>query len=329
MKPVNKRGKWSSSDEDEIDTSSSIKLAQKKNKEASSNTASKDVLSRIVSEPLPDPTTSNILGVLLNEYDDDDTLENKVDNTDDSAVNDDNFVDTIDNLNDKEIPLKIRSNEELYHPLFHGCRSVEEYQRLNFISQGTYGVVFRAKCLASSEIYALKQIKLGQEANKIGFPLTALREINILLSMNHENIMKVKEMVIGSTFNKIFMVMEYSDNDLKFCLEQSKYPFSTSEIKQLLLQFFSAMEYMHDNWIIHRDLKSSNLLYSNKGKLTVCDFGMARKYDQPILPYTREVVTLWYRSPELLLGSPTYSTPLDMVHVITILFVLLYLFILF
>jgi len=69
---------------------------------------------------------------------------------------------------------------------------------------------------------------------------------------------------------------------------------------------------MHKNWVIHRDLKPSNLLYSNKGNLTVCDFGMARKYNSPVLKYTREVVTLWYRCPELLLGASTYCTPLDL-----------------
>ncbi len=69
---------------------------------------------------------------------------------------------------------------------------------------------------------------------------------------------------------------------------------------------------MHSQWYIHRDLKSSNLLYSNKGVLMVCDFGLARKYGEPIAPYTHEVVTLWYRAPELLLGSRTYSTPIDM-----------------
>eukprot|EP01035_Chromulina_nebulosa_P019445 gene19445-25325_t len=178
-----------------------------------------------------------------------------------------------------------------YNPLFQGCRSVDEYQRLNYISQGTYGVVFRAKCRKTGELYALKQVKLSAESNKVGFPISALRETNILMVLSHPNIMNVKEMVVGSSTDKVYMVMEYCDNDLKYCMEQSKYPFSTSEVK--------------------RDLKTSNLLYSNKGLLKVCDFGMARKYGSPIAPYTNEVVTLWYRPPELLLGSTTYSTPLD------------------
>jgi cell division cycle 2-like protein len=77
-----------------------------------------------------------------------------------------------------------------------------------------------------------------------------------------------------------------------------------------MLQFLSAVDHMHQNWFIHRDLKTSNLLYQN-GVLCVCDFGLARKYGSPIAPYTFEVVTLWYRPTELLLGNKEYSTPLD------------------
>jgi len=163
-----------------------------------------------------------------------------------------------------------------YNPLFDGCRSVDCYQRLNFIDQGTYGMVFKAKCRDSHEIYALKQIKFGNEISKMGFPITALREINILLSLNHPNIVKVKEMVIGSSIDKIYMVMEYCENDLKTCMKLAKQSFSTAEIKQLMIQLLSAISYMHERWYIHRDLKTSNLLYSNKGYLAVCDFGLAR-----------------------------------------------------
>jgi cell division cycle 2-like protein len=107
------------------------------------------------------------------------------------------------------------------------------------------------------------------------------------------------------------MVMEFGGLDLKACMDVAKKPFSTAEVKQLLRQFLSAVDHMHAHWYIHRDLKTSNLLYQN-GVLCVCDFGLARKYGSPIAPYTFEVVTLWYRAPELLFGSRVYSTPLDM-----------------
>lgn len=206
------------------------------------------------------------------------------------------------------------TTESSYNPLFYGCRSVDEYQRVNFIDQGTYGMVYRAKCRKTGVVYALKQVKLsGPEISKVGFPITALRETNILLDLHHPNIIKIKEMVVGATLDKVFMVMEFCDYDLKKCIEMAKPkpPFSTAEVKQLMTKLLSAVEHIHSKWYLHRDLKTSNLLYSNKGILQVCDFGLARKYGDPIMPYTAEVVTLWYRPPELLLGSKTYSTALD------------------
>jgi cell division cycle 2-like protein len=74
-----------------------------------------------------------------------------------------------------------------------------------------------------------------------------------------------------------------------------KQPFSTSEVKCLMLQLLEGVKYLHDNWVLHRDLKTSNLLLNNKGELKVCDFGMSRQYSSPLKPYTSLVVTLWYR----------------------------------
>jgi cell division cycle 2-like protein len=121
-----------------------------------------------------------------------------------------------------------------HNPIFDGCRSVDCYQRINFIDQGTYGMVFKAKCRETGEMYALKQIKFGPETSKVGFPITALREINILLALQHPNIVRVKEMVVGSSIDKIYMVMEYCENDLKTCMKMSKQSFSTAEVSNCL-----------------------------------------------------------------------------------------------
>jgi len=213
----------------------------------------------------------------------------------------------------------LRTRDNVHIPLLHGCRSVYEYESLNFIDEGTYGMVFKGKCLKTNKIYALKRVKLGttetsKNENKLGFPITALREINILLSLSHPNIVNVREMVVGSAMNQVFMVMDFSENDIKSCIELSKpnLPFSTGEVKCLMHQLLSGVDHLHSKWYLHRDLKTSNLLYSNRGVLTICDFGMARKYGNPPEIYTFECVTLWYRAPEVLLGSRLYSTPLDM-----------------
>ena len=81
----------------------------------------------------------------------------------------------------------------------------------------------------------------------------------------------------------------------------------TLQIKCLMHQLIAGVQYLHDNWVIHRDLKTSNILYNNKGDLKICDFGLARQYGSPLRPYTHLVVTLWYRAPELLLGEMLFA----------------------
>lgn len=202
---------------------------------------------------------------------------------------------------------------EAHNFYLHGCRSVDAYARIGRIDEGTYGVVSKARDKRSGAIVALKQVKMSADACHEGFPVTALREANVLLALDHPNIVKVREMVVGSTPDKIFMVMDYAENDLKTVMESKMtQPFLQSEAKSLLQSLLRAVAYMHDHWYIHRDLKTSNLLYDSRGVLKVCDFGLARKFGSPIRAYTQLVVTLWYRAPELLLGATTYSTAVDM-----------------
>ncbi|XP_049823372.1 cyclin-dependent kinase 11B isoform X2 [Aethina tumida] len=200
-----------------------------------------------------------------------------------------------------------------YYPAIQGCRSVEEFQCLNRIEEGTYGVVYRAKDRRTNEIVALKRLKMEKE--KEGFPITSLREINTLLKSQHPNIVTVREIVVGSNMDKIFIVMDYVEHDLKSLMETmrlKKQSFQIAEVKCLLRQLLIAISHLHDNWILHRDLKTSNLLLSHKGILKVGDFGLAREYGSPLKAYTPVVVTLWYRAPELLLCTKEYSTPIDM-----------------
>jgi len=194
--------------------------------------------------------------------------------------------------------------------MLQGCRSIDEFERLNTINEGTYGVVFRVRDKKTGEIVALKKVKMDKERE--GFPLTSLREINILLSFDHPSIVDVKEIVVGGHDDDIFMVMEYMEHDLKGVMETIKQPYTQSEVKCLMLQLLEGVKYLHDNWVLHRDLKTSNLLLNNRGELKICDFGLSRQYGSPLKPYTQPVVTLWYRAPELLLGAKEYSTAIDM-----------------
>ncbi|GAB5371847.1 hypothetical protein AAMO2058_001614900 [Amorphochlora amoebiformis] len=193
---------------------------------------------------------------------------------------------------------------------FMGSRSVNFYERLNTIDEGTYGVVHRAKDTQTGEVVALKKIKM--EKNNGSFPITSLREINILMAIDHPNIVKLKEIVIGEDLKSIYMVMEYLDHDMKMFMSDMKRRFRQAEVKTLMQQLLSAVNALHKGWILHRDLKTSNLLYSNSGVLKICDFGLARKYGSPIGKYTQLVVTLWYRAPELLLGAEVYTEAVDL-----------------
>lgn len=178
--------------------------------------------------------------------------------------------------------------------MLQGCRSVFEYEKLNKINEGTYGVVYKAKDKKTGEIVALKKVKMDIDRDNDGFPLSSLREINILLSFNHPSVVNVKEVVMDD-LDSIFMVMEYMEYDLKGLMEVMTRPFSTSEVKWLMLQLLEGVEYLHENWVLHRDLKTSNILLSKEGELKICDFGMSRQYGSPMKPYTPLVVTLWYR----------------------------------
>jgi len=176
--------------------------------------------------------------------------------------------------------------------MLHSCRSVCEFEMIKKINEGTYGVVYKARDKKTGELVALKKVKMNIERD--GFPMSSLREINILLSLNHPSIVNVKEVVVDD-FDGTFMVMEYMENDLKGMMEVKKQPFSISEIKSLVKQLLEGVKYLHDNWVIHRDLKSSNILLNHDGELKICDFGLSRQYGSPLKPYTPVVVTLWYR----------------------------------
>ncbi|KAH8090585.1 putative cell division cycle 2 [Filobasidium floriforme] len=208
------------------------------------------------------------------------------------------------------VPRSTLAPRRAQHPPLASCRSVYSYTRLNHIEEGTYGIVFRARCNETGGIYALKKLKLEEE--KQGFPITSLREVMALMvAGEHENVVGVREIVVGDTLNQIFIVMPFIEHDLKTLLETMPHPFLQSEVKTLMMQLLSAVAHCHSNWILHRDLKTSNLLLTNRGQIKVADFGLARKFGDPLGEMTQLVVTLWYRSPELLLGAKEYTTAVD------------------
>ena len=183
----------------------------------------------------------------------------------------------------------------------------ERYLREEKVGEGTYGVVYKARDRLSGEVVALKKIRL--EADDEGVPSTAIREISLLKALRHPNVVALKD--IQHDEYKLHLVFEYLDHDLKKYMNAYGAPLPQPTIKSYLFQILSALAYCHTHRVLHRDLKPQNILIDRAGSLRLADFGLARAFGLPMKTYTHEVVTLWYRAPEILLGTKHYSTPVD------------------
>lgn len=184
---------------------------------------------------------------------------------------------------------------------------MERYQKLEKIGEGTYGVVYKARDRITHETLALKKITLEQEDE--GIPSTAIREISLLKELQHPNIVRLYDVV--HTSKKLTLVFEFLDQDLKKYLDVCDGGLALPILKSFLFQLLQGVAYCHSHRVLHRDLKPPNLLINREGQLKLADFGLARAFGIPVRSYTHEVVTLWYRAPDVLMGSRKYSTPVD------------------
>ena len=175
------------------------------------------------------------------------------------------------------------------------------------LGEGTYGVVYKCKDKETGKYVALKKVRLENEDE--GIPSTSIREISILKQMHHQNIVNLIDLIHGE--KKLYLVFEYLNYDLKKYLDLNGAPLKPDLVKSYLYQLLLAIKYCHSRRILHRDLKPQNLLLDTNGVIKVGDFGLARAFGIPIKTLTHEILTLWYRAPEILLGQKEYSTPVD------------------
>ncbi|KAL5115597.1 serine/threonine protein kinase, CMGC, CDC2/CDK subfamily [Pleosporales sp. CAS-2024a] len=176
------------------------------------------------------------------------------------------------------------------------------------VGSGTYGKVFKGIHVYTKDMVALKKIRM--EGERDGFPVTAIREVKLLQSLNHDNIVKLREVMVEK--NDCYMVFEYLSHDLTGLLNHPTFKLDQSHKKDLAKQLFEGLDYLHRRGVLHRDIKAANILVSNTGQLKLADFGLARFYaKRSKLDYTNRVITIWYRSPELLFGETQYGPAVD------------------
>ncbi|KAJ1608764.1 cyclin dependent kinase A-like protein [Cryptosporidium canis] len=187
--------------------------------------------------------------------------------------------------------------------------SIEDYENLEIIGEGTYGVVYKCRCKQSGELFAIKTFRNGTRE----LSTTTLREISILREVSHPNIVSVQDVLLSS--KTVSIVFEFFPYDLKRYLSMfpEKVP-PIKFIKHIIFQILNGIFHLHICRIIHRDLKPQNILIGCERSIPdvkIADFGLSRVLSTPFKTLTREVVTLWYRAPELLLGERNYSSSVD------------------
>eukprot|EP00041_Stephanoeca_diplocostata_P007384 m.104457 g.104457 ORF g.104457 m.104457 type:complete len:312 (+) comp16849_c0_seq2:144-1079(+) len=185
---------------------------------------------------------------------------------------------------------------------------MERYLKIDKLGEGTYGVVYKAQDRESGEIVALKRIRLDN--NEEGVPFTALREISLLKELKHPNIVRLYDVLHSD--RTLTLVFEFCKQDLRKYLDStSRDRVSPATVRSLLHQLLDGIAFCHAQRVLHRDLKPQNILINKKGQLKLADFGLARAFGIPVRSYSHEVVTLWYRAPDVLMGSQQYSTSID------------------
>jgi len=192
-----------------------------------------------------------------------------------------------------------------YHSMLHPKCILQ----VAHLGHGAYSRVFSARDVITNEQVAIKDV-IFHNPNE-GVPSTSIREVSILKALQHPNIVALRDVVhenINDT-ESLTLILEFVQYDLLQYLEHSAY--GVDVCKNCFRQFLRAVAHVHGAKIMHRDLKPQNILVHADGTLKLCDFGLAREFGIPSDVRTQEVVTLWYRAPEILLGWKNYTYASD------------------
>ncbi|XP_029283000.1 LOW QUALITY PROTEIN: cyclin-dependent kinase 15 [Cottoperca gobio] len=185
--------------------------------------------------------------------------------------------------------------------------AAHSYVSLEKLGGGSYACVYKGVSRINGQLVALKQIQMKTEE---GVPFTAIREVSLLKGLKHANIVVLHDII--HTRDSLTFVFEYMQTDLAQYLSRHPGGLHSHNVRLFMFQLLRALGFIHSQRILHRDLKPHNLLISYLGELKIADFGLARSKSVPSQSFSSEVVTLWYRPPDVLLGATEYSTALDL-----------------
>ncbi|KAI1162886.1 cyclin-dependent protein [Nemania serpens] len=198
---------------------------------------------------------------------------------------------------------------------------MDKYRVVGFISSGTYGRVYKAHGRQGQPgDFAIKKFKPDKEGEQIqytGISQSAIREMALCSELRHDNVIRLIEIILEDKC--IFMVFEYAEHDLLQIIhhhtQQPRHSIPPSTVKSIMFQLLNGCQYLHSNWVLHRDLKPANIMVTSSGQVKIGDLGLARLFYKPLhslFSGDKVVVTIWYRAPELLLGSRHYTPAVDM-----------------
>ncbi|CAN4114217.1 unnamed protein product [Withania somnifera] len=190
-------------------------------------------------------------------------------------------------------------------------KTADSYDKLAKVGQGTYSNVYKARDKKSGKIVALKKVRFDtSEPESVKF---MAREIIILKRLDHPNIIKLEGLATSRMQYSLYLVFDFMESDLTKLINRAEGKLTEPQVKRYMEQLLSGLTHCHEKGILHRDIKGSNLLIDKNGMLKIADFGLANFYQTKTKrPLTSRVVTLWYRAPELLLGSTDYSVGIDL-----------------
>ncbi|AET38858.1 TFIIH complex serine/threonine-protein kinase subunit KIN28 Ecym_3371 [Eremothecium cymbalariae DBVPG len=183
----------------------------------------------------------------------------------------------------------------------------EKYTKTKKVGEGTYAVVYLGIKQSDGRQIAVKEIKTSQF--KDGLDMSAIREVKYLQEMKHINVIELVDLYMDQ--DNLNLVLEYLPADLEMIIKDKSILFTQADIKSWMLMTIRGVHHCHRNFILHRDLKPNNLLLAPDGQLKLADFGLARSMAAPQEFLTSNVVTRWYRAPELLFGARHYTSAID------------------